>query len=228
MQPRSFRKSTFAGACDRSDQRLQIAFGLVTRVAVIVCVLFADGTRSKAQSNASSSPLINAQVLDPVTRSLLNTHCGSCHGGAASAGEINFDEHSSIEKARREIEVWLKVRQVLNSRQMPPPDAPQPTDVELKRLRSWTNAFLKAEAVAKAGDPGPVLLRRLSNAEYDYAIRDLTGLRELEPTRDLPVDGAAGEGFTNVGSGQAMSPSLVRKYLDSAKRTAEHLVLLPT
>ncbi len=104
MQPRSLRKSTFAGACDRSDQRLQIAFGLVTRVAVIVCVLFADGTRSKAQSNASSSPLINAQVLDPVTRSLLNTHCGSCHGGAASEGDINFDEHSSIEKARREIE----------------------------------------------------------------------------------------------------------------------------
>ncbi|MDB4353156.1 DUF1592 domain-containing protein [bacterium] len=228
MQPRSLSKSTFAGACDRSDQRLQIAFGLVTRVAVIVCVLFADGTRSKAQSNASSSPLINAQVLDPVTRSLLNTHCGSCHGGAASAGDINFDEHSSIEKARREIEVWLKVRQVLNSRQMPPPDAPQPTDADLKRLRSWTNAFLKAEAVAKAGDPGPVLLRRLSNAEYDYAIRDLTGLTELDPTRDLPVDGAAGEGFTNVGSGQAMSPSLVRKYLDSAKRTAEHLVLLPT
>ena len=35
-------------------------------------------------------------------------------------------------------------------------------------------------------------LRRLNNAEFTYTIRDLTGV-ELDPTRDFPVDGAAGE-----------------------------------
>jgi len=223
-----FKRSTVAGACKRPVKPWPIRLGTFNRLATTAGVFLVVGGLCNAQSKTSSSQLINAQVLDPVTRSLLNTHCGSCHGGEVSEGDINFDAYNSIEKAREDIQVWLKVRQVLNSRQMPPPDAPQPTDAESKRLRSWTSAFLKAEAAAKAGDPGPVLLRRLSNAEYGYAIRDLTGLGQLDPTRDLPVDGAAGEGFTNVGSGQAMSPSLVRKYLDSAKRTAEHLVLLPT
>ena len=40
-------------------------------------------------------------------------------------------------------------------------------------------------------------LRRLSNAEFDYTIRDLTGV-DLKPTREFPADGAAGEGFTNA------------------------------
>ena len=44
------------------------------------------------------------------------------------------------------------------------------------------------------GDPGPVVLRRLSNAEYNYTISDLTGL-DLDPTREFPIDGAAGEGL---------------------------------
>ena len=35
---------------------------------------------------------------------------------------------------------------------------------------------MRAEEIKKfAGDPGMVLARRLSNAEYDYTIRDLTG-----------------------------------------------------
>jgi hypothetical protein len=36
--------------------------------------------------------------------------------------------------------------------------------------------MLDAEARARAGDPGLVPLRRLSNAEYDATIRDLTGV----------------------------------------------------
>ncbi|MDG2220515.1 MAG: DUF1592 domain-containing protein, partial [Rubripirellula sp.] len=76
-------------------------------------------------------------------------------------------------------------------------------------------------------DPGPVILRRLSNAEYNYTLRDLTGIETLEPTKQFPVDGAAGEGFTNVGNAQTMSPSLLRKYLDAAKQVSGHAILLP-
>ncbi|HZO55146.1 MAG TPA: DUF1587 domain-containing protein [Bryobacteraceae bacterium] len=38
------------------------------------------------------------------------------------------------------------------------------------------------EARRNAGDPGLVLTRRLSNAEYNYTIRDLTGV-DIQPTR---------------------------------------------
>ncbi|MCP4508732.1 MAG: DUF1587 domain-containing protein, partial [Fuerstiella sp.] len=63
--------------------------------------------------------------------------------------------------------------------------------------------------------------------EYTYTIRDLTGVSSLDPTDEFPIDGAAGEGFTNVGSGLVMSPSLVRKYLDAAKEISQHAALFP-
>ena len=48
---------------------------------------------------------------------------------------------------------------------------------------------LDLEGLRNAGDPGPVLARRLSNAEYDYTIRDLTGV-DLRPAHEFPVDPA--------------------------------------
>ena len=106
---------------------------------------------------------------------------------------------------------------MLDSEQMPPMKAKQPTDDERLKLRDWVRRFLKEEAKRLAGDPGPVMLRRLSNAEYTYAIGDLTGVESLRPAREFPVDGAAGEGFTNAGNALVMSPSLLAKYLDAAK-----------
>ncbi|HIK91702.1 MAG TPA: DUF1587 domain-containing protein, partial [Planctomycetes bacterium] len=116
---------------------------------------------------------------------------------------------------------------MFGTQQMPPKDSRQPTDAELALLQNWVRDFLAAEAKAQAGDPGPVVLRRLSNAEYTYTIRDLTGVSSLDPAHEFPVDGAAGEGFTNVGSGLVMSPSLVQKYLDAAKEISLHAAFYP-
>ena len=87
--------------------------------------------------------------------------------------------------------------------------------------------MLKLAARAHAGDPGPVVLRRLNNAEYAFTIRDLTGVASLDPAKEFPADGAAGEGFMNTGNALSMSPSLVTKYMDAAKSVAAHAVLLP-
>ena len=68
--------------------------------------------------------------------------------------------------------------------------------------------------------------RRLSNAEYDLTIRDLTGV-DLRPTQEFPVDPANKAGFDNSAESLAMSPALVKKYLDAARGVADHLVLKP-
>ena len=115
----------------------------------------------------------------------------------------------------------------LEAGEMPPKEKPQPTAEERKQLIAWARGFLDAEAQARAGDPGHVPLRRLSNAEYDYTIRDLTGV-DLQPTREFPADGAAGEGFTNAAEALTdISPALLTKYLNAAKDIADHAVLLP-
>src|SRR6185436_8944825 len=74
--------------------------------------------------------------------------------------------------------------------------------------------------------PGRVVVRRLSNAEFNNTVRDLTGI-DLDPTKDFPADGAAGEGFTNAGDALVTSPTLLAKYLNAAKEIAAHAVLLP-
>lgn len=115
---------------------------------------------------------------------------------------------------------------MLDDGEMPPADSEQPSNEQKEQLRNWVQRYIDAETRARAGDPGLVPLRRLSNAEYTYTLRDLTGV-SLDPADEFPVDGAAGEGFTNTGSGQGMSPALVTKYLDAAKDVASHVVLLP-
>src|SRR4029077_15476207 len=84
----------------------------------------------------------------------------------------------------------------------------------------------KREARKNAGDPGPVPARRLSNAEYDATVRDLTGV-DIRPTQEFPVDPANEAGFDNSAESLTMSPALVKKYLEAARRVSEHLVLKP-
>lgn len=158
---------------------------------------------------------------------VLKRFCAECHSGDQLEAEIDLGAFESFDQVRRRPEVWRKVGEMLASGQMPPEDAEQPPGPERDALRGWVQAFLKEEAKRTAGDPGPVVLRRLSNAEYTYAIRDLTGVDSLEPAREFPVDGAAGEGFTNAGQGLVMSPALLAKYLDAGKEVAAHAILLP-
>ena len=61
-----------------------------------------------------------------------------------------------------------------------------------------------------------MLARRLSNAEYDRTIHDLTGA-DLRPTREFPADGAGGEGFDNAAEALVLSPIHAEKYMEAAK-----------
>lgn len=161
------------------------------------------------------------------TLPLLRRLCFECHSGEDAEAEIDLAAFETVSAIQKDADTWLKVRQMLNSDQMPPRDAPQPSDEERLQLQTWVGDFLTHEARVRAGDPGPVILRRLNNAEYNYTVQDLTGVASLDPTREFPVDGAAGEGFTNTGSAQSMSPALVTKYLDAGREVASHAVLLP-
>ena len=128
-------------------------------------------------------------------RVLLERYCFECHSGDEAEGEIDLESFETMEDVRRAPGIWLQVREILESRQMPPRKAKQPTEEELILLQRWVESYLRREAEAQAGDPGPLVLRRLNNAEYNYTVRDLTGVPSLDPTREFPVDGAAGEGF---------------------------------
>lgn len=158
---------------------------------------------------------------------ILQETCLDCHSTKKQKGDLDLERFGTQADVRRDSKVWEAVVEQVASGEMPPKKE-KPLGADAKReLLHWTMATLDEIAKVQAGDPGPVVLRRLSNVEYTYALRDLTGLPALDPAREFPTDGSAGEGFTNVGSAQGMSPALLGKYLDAAKEVSRHAVLLP-
>jgi hypothetical protein len=158
---------------------------------------------------------------------LLKEYCLNCHSTKKQKGDLDLERFTSLDLVKRDPGVWEHSLEQIHNNEMPPKDKPRPTPEQMKLLTSWMQGTLDQIALASAGDPGPVVLRRLSNMEYTYTVRDLTGVASLDPAQEFPVDGAAGEGFTNVGAALVMSPSLLTKYLDAAKDIASHAVLTP-
>ena len=157
---------------------------------------------------------------------LLAKYCLTCHSTAKKKGDLDLERYATLAAISKDLKPWPHLIENLETGEMPPKKSLQPTADEKATLIAWTRAMLDAEARARAGDPGRVVVRRLSNAEYNNTVRDLTGV-DLEPTKDFPADGAAGEGFTNAGDALVTSPTLLGKYLNAGKEIAGHAVLLP-
>jgi hypothetical protein len=160
-------------------------------------------------------------------RPFLQSHCTGCHGGDKPKGQLDLGAYQDARAVAEGARQWEVVLDALVSGEMPPDEAkPQPSDELRGQVVDWIKAFRAHQAARSAGDPGPVLAHRLSNAEYDYTIRDLTGV-DIRPTREFPVDPANEAGFDNSGESLAMSPALLKKYLEAAHAVAERLVLKP-
>ncbi|MFM9117894.1 MAG: DUF1587 domain-containing protein, partial [Planctomycetota bacterium] len=210
--------------------RAALSRWLVTSLTLLLFIAVILDAPVWGQSPAAVEEQLAAHLRGFATQTqpLLQKYCHECHAADRVEAEINLADFKTAADVRRQPQVWQKVGEMLDSQQMPPLDARQPTDAERQALRAWVQRYLQFEAVKSAGDPGRVVLRRLNNAEYSYTLRDLTGVPTLSPAREFPVDGAAGEGFTNTGAALSMSPALVTKYLDAAKEVSQHAVLLPS
>lgn len=188
----------------------------------VVLGLLAAGTTLAAEAEGELQSRFAADV-----KPLLKTYCLDCHGAEKQEGKLNLAGFDSLASVAKNPQIWELVLERIKAKEMPPEDAPrQPNDAERRAVVAWIEAMRDEEAKRNAGDPGPVLARRLSNAELDYTIRDLTGV-DIRPTREFPVDPANEAGFDNSGESLSMSPALVKKYLAAMRNVADHLVLKP-
>ncbi len=185
---------------------------------LLVAALFACA--ATVSSAESAAPLA---AVTPI----LKDRCLTCHSQAKHKGDLDLESVVADGRLARHARIWQKVLEQVADGDMPPAGKPQSTAEERSRLLAGVRGALDVVARQTAGDPGPVVLRRLSNAEYTYTLRDLTGVESLDVAREFPADGAAGEGFSNTGMALAMSPALLGKYLDAAKAVAAHALLLP-
>jgi hypothetical protein len=166
------------------------------------------------------------QQFAQTVRPFIARYCIGCHSGETPAAQLDLKAYSTMDTVVRDHPRWALVLDKLTARQMPPPPLPQPPPEARQQVIDWIKAMRLNEARKNAGDPGRVLARRLSNSEFDYTIRDLTGA-DIRPAREFPVDPANTAGFDNSGESLSMSPALLNKYLQAARAVGDDMVLTP-
>ncbi|MDQ6760271.1 MAG: DUF1587 domain-containing protein, partial [Acidobacteriota bacterium] len=186
----------------------------------VILAFSAAGTASAATSS------LERQFTETVHPFIVK-YCVGCHSGQMPAASLDLKVYSTIDGVIKDYPRWALVHDKLAAGQMPPKPLPPPPAADSQKVIDWINAVSASEAHRHAGDPGPVLARRLSNSEYNYTVRDLTGV-DMRPTREFPVDPANQAGFDNSGESLTMSPALLKKYLQAAHDVGDHMVLTPS
>ena len=201
----------------------QLAFG-----ALLVWALAGD---AKAQPRDATTGAPAGATLRPAAfaaHATFTKYCVECHGADRPKAGLDIGrliERTSEAAVGERADAWVGIARMLETRQMPPDDADRfPSDAERSAVGDWIRSSLDAYDAAYGGDPGRVTVRRLTSAEYAYAIRDLTGV-EIEVGVDASSDAVGGEGFANFGDVQFVQDATVERYLEAAPRVADHAVV---
>lgn len=212
-------KTTPQNCGNQATARSRRMLHALSTILLVSAALPASAVESDAQLAKSYAAQIHP---------LLVKTCGKCHGETPNDNDLDLAGLTTTESLFSKPAVLSEVAGRLADGDMPPRKAPQPTQAEREQLLNWVQSALEFTTSANAGDPGPVTLRRLSNNQYDNAVRDLTGV-DMRPTRagEFPPDSVGGEGFANVGEAMPMNPGLVERYHDAARYVAARAVLLP-
>ncbi|MFK7883419.1 MAG: DUF1592 domain-containing protein [Phycisphaerales bacterium] len=158
---------------------------------------------------------------------LLAEHCFACHADTKQKGGVRFDNILTLDDALNIADDLATARHLLDDRQMPPEDEPQPTDHEILTIQQWIDDTLDYHPADAPIDPGWFTIHRLNRTEYRNTLRDLL---EIDITKHdlvstLPPDDT-GYGFDNIAAVLSMSPLQLEAYLDAADR-ALNLALGP-
>ncbi|MFO1437624.1 MAG: DUF1592 domain-containing protein [Verrucomicrobiaceae bacterium] len=157
---------------------------------------------------------------------MLASKCYECHNADKMKGDVDLKQFAANPDVPVNFQLWSTVKATIDNGDMPPRKAKQLTSEEKAAITGWVQHNLDVLAEAKSGDPGPVTMRRLTNAEYDNTLRDLTG-RDYALAKEFQTDGGGGEGFTNTGDVLFMSPAAIDKYFGAARKLADHATIMP-
>jgi len=158
-------------------------------------------------------------------RRLVTEFCVDCHQAEHSEAGINLEAMLASNDFASDFRRWRRVFHQLDQKLMPPEaDDRKPTEEQQRQLLSVIGQKIAAAEQQHNGEPENVVMRRLTSAEYGYSILDLTGI-EFDVERNFVSDAVGGAGFTNTGIVQFTQDSTLERYLESARRIADHAVV---
>ena len=150
-------------------------------------------------------------------------YCLDCHSNDRKKAGVNLESYAGEVALFKEPKFWQRVVEVIETREMPPEDKPQPKNEERFAIASFLRTQLKALDCDTVTNPGRVTIRRLNRIEYNNTIQDLF-LVDLTPADEFPND-EVGYGFDNIADVLSIPPILMEKYLDAAEKIATTAIL---
>lgn len=187
------------------------------RWAILMMIVAVPAFRAQAENDGSPVQDKSAFARDVVP--FLKAYCTDCHGGDEPEAKLALDRYHQSGNVQEDYGIWEKVIRMLNERQMPPSDMPQPMESEVQTVLAAIRAELDTFDCSLINSPGRVTLRRLNRSEYDNTIRDLLGI-DVHPAKDFPSDDV-GHGFDNIGDVLSIPPILMEKYLKAAEAVVD-------
>ncbi|MFT4589140.1 MAG: hypothetical protein ACI9VS_001382 [Candidatus Binatia bacterium] len=188
------------------------------RVLTCIALLLASLSTSSFAAEKPASAADQLKRFNSQIKPLLKEFCFDCHGAEKKKGGLNLEDHARETPQIEDRELWESVRDMLQSREMPPENKPQPMEAKRQAIVAYLDARLSTFNCDDTVIPGRVTIRRLNRAEYNNTIRDLVGV-DFKPAKDFPVD-EVGYGFDNIGDVLSLSPILMEKYLAAAEQVA--------
>ena len=167
-------------------------------------------------------------AADPFTfgeaQSLLQTNCQKCHSGKGALGGFDMTQFPDEQSVTARSKLWGRVANRVREGDMPPPGSLAVSMADREKFSNWVTTKLHVAACADGITPPPFPLRRLNRSEYTATVRDLLNI-PVNAGRNLPADGAGGEGFDNAAETLFLSPIHAEKYLEAAKIALTGLLL---
>lgn len=168
-------------------------------------------------------PLVLASALlaqgSPRDRVLevLDRVCAECHDASSHKGGFDLDAARAGEPVAF-LTALSRARDQVHGSVMPPKDEDPLPDAVRRRFLDDCAAVLRDEVPRLPIRPLRVTIRRLSRAEWEFAVLDLFGSRS-EAAADFPADDL-GYGFDHIGDALSFSTLHFEKYLAAAREVA--------
>lgn len=158
--------------------------------------------------------------------SLLNKSCVACHNAKMKSGDLDLKSRTTASDTFvHDRDLWERVAEKIQTRQMPPPPLPPPPDDIRSATLNWLQQEFARQDRLIRPEPGRVSARRLNRAEYNNTIRDLLAV-DIRPADAFPADTAA-YGFDNISDALNLSPALLENYMAAAERSVRHALFGP-
>jgi hypothetical protein len=189
-----------------------------TRVFIIVGCLALASSGGLVAEAAPSGQAVATPVPRDSLEPFLNRYCIDCHNAEEANGQVRFDTVSWQIDTNDTAQRWQDVLDQLNGGAMPPEEAPQPDESELRCSLAALTTTIQEARRRLTDHGGTFTLRRLNRREYSATIRHLFGFDV--PLDEIPEDGSISS-FDTVGAEQFFSSVHFEKYLALGRKVAD-------